>query len=194
MMGLQHSRIVYGYHGCDASVAEALLGGGKFKESSNDYDWLGRGVYFWEYGPDRAARFAKQQVGWGRAKTPAVVGAVIQLGTCFDLLDTRFTKDLAEAFPRLKSTLDASGIELPKNEGKPPDHKLRKADCAVLNWYMSLTEQENVPYDTVRGSFQEGKPVFDGSLINGESHIQIAVRNPECILGVFRPTAFSSFS
>jgi hypothetical protein len=96
--------------------------------------------------------------------------------------------------PRRPQSFDASGIELPKNEGKPPDHKLRKADCAVLNWYMSLTEQENVPYDTVRGSFQEGKPVFDGSLINGESHIQIAVRNPECILGVFRPTAFSSFS
>jgi hypothetical protein len=39
----------------------------------------------------------------------------------------------------------------------------------------------------VRGGFLEGEPVFPGSGILRESHIQISVRNPTCVLGVFRP-------
>jgi hypothetical protein len=40
----------------------------------------------------------------------------------------------------------------------------------------------------VRCPFLEGEPAFPGSGISGESHVPIAVRDPTCILGVFRPT------
>ena len=43
-------------------------------------------------------------------------------------------------------------------------------------------------FDTVRGVFQEGVATFEGSGIRLESHIQIAVRSPAVILGVFRPS------
>jgi len=41
------------------------------KKSQNDYDWLGSGIYFWEYGADRALRFAHDQKARGKLETPA---------------------------------------------------------------------------------------------------------------------------
>lgn len=42
-------------------------------------------------------------------------------------------------------------------------------------------------FDSVRGVFIEGGPAFEGSGIFEKSHIQICVRNPNCIPGFFRP-------
>lgn len=47
---MKYDRTVLAYHGCDVQVAERLLRGEQFKKSQNDHDWLGEGVYFWEYG------------------------------------------------------------------------------------------------------------------------------------------------
>lgn len=121
-------------------------------------------------------------------KTPAVLGALIQLGRCFDLMDTRFTSDLASGFPAWSQFMTAGGNPLPTNGGKSPDQKLRRLDCAFLNWYLDMAEQEGVSYETVRCGFTEGPPAFAGSGIHQESHLQIAVRNPACVVGVFRPT------
>jgi len=38
---MQYARMVVGYHGCDAEVAERILDGTPFTPSRNDYDWLG---------------------------------------------------------------------------------------------------------------------------------------------------------
>jgi hypothetical protein len=184
---MRYDRTVVAYHGCDVTVAQKLIEGEAFRKSENRYDWLGTGVYFWEYGPDRAYRFAQDQKVRGIVTTPAVVGAVLQLGTCFDLLDTRFTNDLAEAYALWASAMETLGKRLPVNKGGTPDMKLRNRDCAVLNWYLDQTAKEGVEYDTVRGCFTEGGPAFEGSGIQIESHIQIAVRRTRCILGVFRP-------
>lgn len=43
------------------------------------------------------------------------------------------------------------------------------------------------PFDTVRGMFTEGHPLYDGSGFHEQSHVQIAVRNPALIKGVFLP-------
>jgi len=58
---MKYDRTVIAYHGCDARTAERLLRGEPFKKSQNDYDWLGSGIYFWEYGAVRALRFAYDQ-------------------------------------------------------------------------------------------------------------------------------------
>jgi len=47
-------------------------------------------------------------------------------------------------------------------------------------------------YDTVRAAFIEGEPIYPGSALHMETHIQIAVRNSRAIVGTFRPT--STFS
>lgn len=185
---MQYDRTVIAYHGCDIETASSLLEGEPFKPSINEYDWLGHGIYFWEYGADRAWRFAKDQQEQGRIHAPAVIGALIQLGHCFDLLDTRFTYDLSQFFPKWRDLMEKSEAELPRNRGSVPDWKGRYLDCAVFNSYFSMEEAVDEPYDTVRGCFREGGAVYPDASIHMESHIQIAVRNPACILGVFRPS------
>jgi hypothetical protein len=185
---VHEDRTVVGYHGCDAQVAARLLEGAPFVPSTNDYDWLGHGIYFWEYGPDRAARFALEQQRRGKVQVPAVVGVVVRLGTCFDLLDTRFTADLAQAYARWAALLRAQHRPLPSNTGRDPDRKLRRRDCAALNWYLAAAAATGTVYDTVRCAFVEGVPVFEGSAIHHETHLQVAVRNPRCIVRVFDPT------
>ena len=133
---MKYDRTVIAYHGCDTTTAEEILAGGTFKKSQNNYDWLGEGIYFWEFGVDRAVQFAEFQKGMGKVKTPAVVGAILQLGECFDLMDTRFTRDLAKAYSAFKKVKALAKELLPKNKGKTPDKKLRHRDCAVLNFYL----------------------------------------------------------
>lgn len=185
---MRYNRIVVGYHGCDLDVAtKILVDGDHFEQSTNDYDWLGKGTYFWEYGADRAYRFAQDQAKRGKVETPAVIGAIIQLGECFDLLDTRYTRDLAAFFVEWSARERANGFTLPVNSGRTPDKKMRRLDCAVVNRYLQTVEESGKRYDSVRGCFIEGDPVFETSGIHVESHIQIAVRNPACIIGSFKP-------
>jgi hypothetical protein len=55
---------------------------------------------------------------------------------------------------------------------------------AVLNSYLQALEEVGITFDTVRCAFVEGPPVFPGSGIHRESHIQVAVRNPACTVGL----------
>jgi len=42
-------------------------------------------------------------------------------------------------------------------------------------------------FDSTRGVFTEGGPAFDGAGIYAKSHIQICIRNLNCIKGFFLP-------
>jgi len=42
------------------------------------------------------------------------------------------------------------------------------------------------PIDSVKGVFVEGSLIYQGSGFYEKTHIQIAVRNSDCIKGVFR--------
>lgn len=84
---LSYQRTVFAFHGCDRRLRDAVLTGKKrLNASLNTYDWLGSGIYFWEHGPMRALEWAMQQSKrkGAKIKEPAVVGAIIQLGNCFD--------------------------------------------------------------------------------------------------------------
>jgi hypothetical protein len=98
-----------------------------------------------------------------------------QLGTCFDLLDERVTALLADTYPELAQSYTVAGKALPANRGKAG--KLRELDCAVINDCVRRMGLWHMPFDTVRGAFLEGPPVFPGTTISSETHIQIAVRN-----------------
>lgn len=179
------ARIVVGYHGCERRLAHALLTGkipiAEWNKSENAYDWLGEGIYFWEHSPTRALRWATERF----KRRADVIGAVIQLGTCFDLLDEKITTLLARSYPQLVASYAAVGKPLPTNRGT--EWKLRELDCAVINDCIRRVGLRQYSFDTVRGAFLEGPPIFPGTAISAETHIQIAVRNQDCILGVFRP-------
>jgi hypothetical protein len=173
------TRIVLGYHGCEPAFADELLQGSvpvaAWEPSQNPYDWLGHGIYFWEFGPERAKT-------WGGKG--GVIGAVIQLGVCLDFTDVRYTALLAETCERVKRKHRRRGKALPKNRGKRRD-----LDCLVINTLVAQAEEEEgVRFQTVRCPFLEGELAFPGSGIYRESHVQIAVRDYRSILGVFRPT------
>lgn len=188
-----YQRQVIAYHGCDQATADkVLLKGAALAPSEKNYDWLGRGIYFWEHGPKRALEWAKERKNQGTIKNPAVIGAVLHLGNCFDLLDTRYTETLQRAWPLFVKAKEASSERIPTNRDpknkQTRDKLLRYRDCAVINWTISEIEKSSVAFDTVRGVFQEDAPAFEDSGIRLKSHIQISVRNPTCIIGYFRPS------
>ena len=191
---LSYQRIIFGYHGCDKRIADAVLAGKlKLVASENAYDWLGSGIYFWEHGPARALEWAEAQARrrGSKIRRPAVIGAIVQLGNCFDLLDTRFPRELARAAQSLEKRLAVQGIKLPENESVSTgdfDWLKRHRDCFVLNATIpGLGEVVGRPFQTVRGVFQEGEPAFTGAGIKLKSHIQLAVRDPRAIIGYFQP-------
>lgn len=180
-------RIIVGYHGCTEKFARDLLLGklriSDWQPSTNEWDWLGHGIYFWEHSPTRALRWAQQQYRTGRQR-PAVIGAYIQLGRCFDLLNEGITSLLRETYERLARACAAEGGSLPQNRGSKG--KMRELDCLVINTCIRDLGDRGTEYDTVRGAFLEGEPVYPTAGFCRESHIQVAVRNSACILGVFR--------
>lgn len=194
MKALHYQRQVLGYHGCDRSLCDLVLtGGARLRPSRNDHDWLGEGLYFWEFGPERAMEWAieRKRKKTGEVKDPAVLGSIIHLGNCFDLLDVRNTLLLRKSYQAVKALRESEGKSLPQNEGtktRSQDLVLRKLDCEVLNLALPILELEmGIRFDSVRGMFSEGDPVFPGSKIDLKSHIQIAVRNPDCVVGYFLP-------
>ncbi len=192
MREFDYQRLVIGYHGCDATVRDKVIQKGhQLKVFPKRYDWLGQGIYFWEHGPARALEWAKEQKKRGKLKTPAVLGAVLHLGSCFDLLDAEYTDVLTQAYPLFVDSMKAAKTTLPTNkpaDANDKDHLLRDLDCAVVNWTIGRLEKAGTAhFHSVRGVFQEGLEVFPESGIRRRSHIQIAVRDPACILGYFQP-------
>jgi hypothetical protein len=182
----EYQRLVVAFHGCDRKTANAVFSGSRLRPSLNDYDWLGTGIYFWEHGPARAMEWARFLANRKNSPVhdPAVVGALIQLGNCFDLLDVRFTKFLTELFPDFQSTFSAIGAIPPRNE-----RVFHRLDCAFLNWAVPVVEEQiGIQFQTIRGVFVEGSAAFPGGHIYERSHIQISVRDPAAIIGYFHPS------
>jgi hypothetical protein len=181
---------VLGYHGCDRVVGEALLRGEDFKPSQNDYDWLGSGIYFWEANPQRALNWAQElKRRKAEIEDPFVVGAVIDLGFCLDLISSNGTEAVRLAFQSFRANLARTGKPLPSNAGGG-DLFLRRLDCAVVNHLHSVREGGSLsPFDSVRGVFIEGTPIYEGSGFREKTHIQVCVRTAACIKGVFRVRA-----
>lgn len=189
-------QIVLGFHGCDQSVVDRVLNSPSehLRPSKNVYDWLGNGVYFWLNDPQRAYEWA---VDYSKrkpnlVKTPAVVGAVIDLGMCLNLCEResilllqRSYSELAHAFTKLG--LDINSELQNKREDDGGFKLLRELDCVVIEHGIEMVSALGPSFDTVYGYFQEGADAYTGSGIKAKSHIQIAVRNLDCIKGYFLP-------
>ena len=186
--------IVYGFHAIDKSVGlKRLNQEDPFQHSSNKYDWLGPGIYFWENNLERANQYAQQDSRRSDSKIeePFVLGAVLELGNCLDLLDQKYNDFLKDAYSRLKDALSEQGKPLPSNNHMGEndfDFKARELDCSVIRYACTLSKKEfDKPFDSVRAAFIEGSPIYEGARFFSENHIQIAVINPNCIKGIFLP-------
>ncbi len=156
------------------------------KPSKNEYDWLGTGIYFWEANPRRGLEWAVELGASSRSNItdPFVVGAVIDLGLCLDLTTSDAISWVRAAHRALVETYSKAGWPTPKNR---KNDLRRNLDCAVINSLHAIRESNGEePIQTVRGVFTEGRPIYDNAGFLEKTHIQIAVRDPTCIKGVFR--------
>ena len=184
---------VYGFHGLDETIARKILNQEEdFKLSNNNYDWLGGGVYFWENNYERAKQYAIESCERkdSTIKEPFVLGAVLDLGNCFDLLDQKYLDFLSLAYEKLRCHTEEENLQLPTNSsfGKDDfDFKKRELDCAVIRYAHELANEVGEKFDSVRAAFWEGTPLYEGAGFKRENHIQIAILNKNCIKGVFLP-------
>ncbi|MCG9874847.1 MAG: hypothetical protein MH321_08680 [Leptospiraceae bacterium] len=188
--------LVLGFHGTDKKIAEdVVMGKSNLKKSENKYDWLGNGIYFWEGNYSRALEYAihlKNNNKRSKIKisNPSVIAAVIDLRNCLNLLNSENIQFLKLSHKLLHETIQNSGFPMPIN--KPIDNEndilLRNLDCAVIENLHAMREQEKlISFDSVRGYFREGKEIYPNAGFHEKNHIQICIRNPECILGYFLP-------
>ncbi len=180
--------LILGFHGCEEEVAKQVAAEGiHLKNSENDYDWLGNGIYFWENNPDRALEWASKN---HKIKKPAVIGAVLDLGFCLDLTESVACDEVSLVFSTLKLRETLGETELPANRGKSQDLILRHLDCTVIKTLHSIREGSGLPsYASVRAAFHEGGLLYEGAGFSRRAHIQICVRERACILGYFKPMA-----
>jgi len=170
------------------------LGGSPFLLSLRDYDWLGAGTYFWENDAIRAYHWAKEprrNFDW-----PSVVGAAIELGHCLDLTTQAGIEAVKVAHGQFIQMAKKEGVPVPVNVDPSThpdgDRVIRRLDCAVMNYLFEIaqTAQDSdptaQPYTTVRALFPEGRKLYPGAGFRAKTHIQLCVREPEQILGVFR--------
>jgi hypothetical protein len=168
-------RTVVGYHGCSRETAERILAGEPFAPSTRRYDWLGVGVYFWEYGPFRAREWAETRFG---AEEGAVLEATIRLGRCLNLLDIEHHAHLVRAYETALHEAIQQGVRLPENR----DGGLHYRDRHIIEDYCrTVAEESGRHYQTVRACFPEGEPIYPGSRLLSRTHVQIAIRDDRCI-------------
>lgn len=177
---------VLGYHGCDESVGEQLLLNQEFRFSQNDYDWLGEGIYFWEANPLRGLQFAQEVAVREpkRIKKPCVIGAILDLGYCLDLTTNAGLGMVKDAYLAMEGAYKTLARPLPVNR---PEKFLHPLDCAVINYLHEIrASNQQPPVDSIKAIFQEPLTLYRGSAFMEKNHCQIAVRNMDCIKGVFR--------
>jgi len=214
-MDIYHSRpnLIIGFRGCDLKVRNELVNKpDTIKISEKSFDWLGHGFYVWENNFDRALSWANQKKK--RKDTPkdfhtSVFGVLYQLDYCLDFTDSHFINLLPVYYILFKADMQNAGSPLPTNNDIIADvHKdrvLRELDCAVIEYmHNKIDEAQKADvqdkgysdirrFDTVRGIFTEGGPAFEGAGIQAKNHIQICIKNLNCIKGFFIPRKAVAF-
>lgn len=184
-----HAEIVFGFHGCDENVCKEILNSTDkhLTWSTNDYDWLGDGIYFWLNDPTRALEWAIKNL---KVSKPAVIGAIIRLGNCLDFNERANIKLLQTYYKEMEKDVHANGLTLKKNHmcdngGYP---LVRELDCAVIRYiHEDFDKNKSYKFDTVMGTFLEGEAAYPSAGFNTKTHTQICVRNTSCIIGYFLP-------
>jgi hypothetical protein len=165
-------QIIFGYHGCDESTLRMVLDGGELKPSVNAYDWLGHGIYFWENSQVRALNWAQDmaRLSTPQIKRPAVIGAILNLGTCLDLGEPESSALVTFGYKDFLARCHSKDTTPPRNTGT--ESKARFLDCAVINHLHELRESVGeAPFDTVRGFFNEGQPVYPTAGLRTLDHV-----------------------
>jgi hypothetical protein len=186
--------LIVGFHGCDQTVRDNIVSGqSAFRPSKNKWDWLGEGMYFWQNNYERALHYAQNPPTKSAIKTPAVLGAIFNLGHCLDLTDKEGIDLVKRSHEILSKSAGQEKKELPRNINPKDsldlkDKIIRRLDCAVINNIHSLMEKANEsPFESVRAVFFEGAELYEDAGFLDKTHVQICIRNPNLIKAFFVP-------
>jgi hypothetical protein len=179
--------------------------------SEEIYDWLGHGIYFWEGSESRAMEWARSKHERGIIEKPAIIGAIIRLGNCLDLLDDRSIKHVSTTYDILDEEFSKIGKPLPKNRVLDANgiSFRRELDCKVIQRLHELNNESIAAslnlktttgsrnkkliqthpdfIDSIRGMFPEGDELYPLAGFRASNHIQLCIVNPNCVLGYFKP-------
>lgn len=72
------------------------------------------------------------------------------------------------------------------------DILLRYLDCSVIESLHQFNKDMGYDeFDSVRAGFWEGGELYKTAGFREKNHIQICIRNPKCILGLFLPNGYA---
>ena len=95
----------------------------------------------------------------------------------------------------MRKSKEEYGFNIPQNIPLIENGDLLKRflDCAVIETIHQFNKEKNKPqFDSVRGVFFEGRDLYENAGFKEKNHIQIAIRNPNCIKGYFIPRDLDS--
>jgi hypothetical protein len=127
----------------------------------------------------------------GNIQNPFVIGAIIELGNCLNLVEPKSLQIVKEAYNELVQTMKESGTNMPRNRDAN-----RRLDCAVIqNIHASIKKSDKLkPYDTVRSPFHEGVKIYEESNFTDGLHIEVSVINADLIKGYFLPRPIAEYN
>ena len=179
--------VVTGFHAGKRSALERAVNGMRLTWSVQRREWLGYGVYFWVWSEEHAHRWInigyQKGIDWWSDEEPAILEAEIHLGRTLNMTEPSGFQHAATARDSLEAIARAQGWTLPKNhrfvDGVPLN---RDYDCLLYNQIHANQAILGKPeFDTVIAAFEDGGLLSPGSSIRSTSHIQVAVRNHNCI-------------
>jgi hypothetical protein len=194
--------VLIAYHGCDITTRDDLVSGRlkQLNQSNNKYDWLGPGAYFFEGDVERALLFAQAAYNNPTKRytakpiaTPAAVGAILQVQSWLDMTTQAGIKEFSMAYQFLAAGLVAEGKKPPQNapaDNTDADIIYRALDNAVFTWLHHARASRNPPsppFQAVRAAFHQGPEVAPTSGFHASTHIQISLRDNNCVKGWFLP-------
>ncbi len=167
-----YNRTVVAFHGTSRRAAEALVLGVPFKQSQNEGDWLGHGIYFWENALQQAWTWAKQR----HKAEAAVVGALVRLGQCVDLFDPSNAQPLDTAHKNYLQHCKEAGRKTKTNV-----NATKYLDCAIWNHLALSLQAVGQGFESARAvfvPFAKGakQRLWDRSGVLRNAHIQLCVR------------------
>lgn len=184
---LEYNGLTVGFHGCDEEVArKVILNRENLVASSNEYDWLGNGIYFWENDSKRAMEFAQDKY-----QKPCVIGAVLNLSYCLDLSTQHGLNSVRLAWNDIVKPVYETGVLKSNKAGRKGENgelMLRFLDCYVIESLHQMNKEYGFEdFDSVRAPFWEGTEIYPTAGFFNKNHIQLCIRNTDCILGYFLP-------
>jgi hypothetical protein len=125
--------------------------------------------------------------------TPAVVGALLQVQNWLDMTTQAGIKEFSLAYQVFAAGRGAEGKAVPMNSpasDTDADVIYRALDNAVFTWLHNAREMRVPPlppFQAVRAAFHQGEKVAPTSGFHANTHIQISLRDNNCVVGWFLP-------